>query len=116
MGSSSLPILSIVRKRNPKLFQVDESGIASIEGKLHNETICYHSYTIIKEYFEPKSDVVKCQLFFSLLKSRTLTIVRRILGIKTVKSLETSDRIIRNLVDDFQKFGNKSCSKDNNAA
>jgi len=28
--------------------QVDESGLASLEGKLPNRTICYHSYKIIK--------------------------------------------------------------------
>jgi hypothetical protein len=54
-GSSSLPRLSIVRRRTPKCIQVDESGLASLEGKLPNHTIHYHSYKIIKEYFEPKS-------------------------------------------------------------
>jgi hypothetical protein len=52
----------------------------------------------------------------ALLKSRSLTVVRRILGIKTVKSLETSHHIVRNLVDDFQRIGKKSRSKDHNAA
>jgi hypothetical protein len=51
-----------------------------------------------------------------LLKSRSLTVVRRILGIKIVKSLETSHHIVRNLVDDFQRIGKKSHSKDRNAA
>jgi hypothetical protein len=54
-------------------------------------------------------------IFLALLKSRSLTIVRRILGIKTIKSLEKSHDIVRNLVDDFQKFGKKSRSKDRNA-
>jgi hypothetical protein len=65
---------------------VDESGLASLEGKLPNRTIHYHSYKVIKEYFEPKFDVAKCQLLFYLLKSRILIVVRRILGIKIVKS------------------------------
>jgi hypothetical protein len=115
-GSSSLPRLSSVRRRTPKCIQVDESGLASLEGKLPNHTIHYHSYKIIKEYFEPKSDAAKCQLFLALLKSRSLTVVRRILGIKTVKSLETSHHIVRNLVDVFQRIGKKSHSKDHNAA
>jgi hypothetical protein len=61
-------------------------------------------------------DAAKCQLFLALLKSRSLTVVRRILGIKTVKSVETSHHIVRNLVDDFQRIGKKSHSKDRNAA
>jgi hypothetical protein len=94
---------------------VDEIGLASLEGKLPNSTICYHSYKIIKEYFEPKSDAAKCQLFLDLLKSRSLTAVRIILGIKIVKRLETSHHIVRDLVDDFQRIGKKSRSKDHNA-
>jgi hypothetical protein len=75
-GSSSLPRLSTTHRRNPKRIQVNESGLASLEGKLPNYTIHYHSYKIIQEYFEPKSDAAKCQLFLSLLKSRSLTVVR----------------------------------------
>jgi hypothetical protein len=46
-------------------------------------------------------------IIFSLLKSRSLTIVRRILGIKIVKSSETSHHIVRNLVDLFKKLVRK---------
>jgi hypothetical protein len=94
---------------------VDESGLASLEGMLPNHTICYHSYKIIKEYFERKSDATKCQLFLSLLKSRILIAFRRILGLKKIKSLETSHHIVRNLVDFFQRICKKSHSKDHNA-
>jgi hypothetical protein len=52
----------------------------------------------------------------ALLKSRSLNVIRRILGIKKFKSLETSHDIVRHLVDDFQRIGNKSRSKDHNAA
>jgi hypothetical protein len=90
MGSSSLPILSSVRQRDPKCIQVDESGLGSLEDKIPNQTIHYHSYKTIKECFQPQSNVVKCQIFLALLKSISLTIVRRILGIKTVKILEKS--------------------------
>jgi hypothetical protein len=47
--------------------------------------------------------------------ARILIVVGRILGIKIVKSLETSHHIVRNLVDAFQKIGKKSRSKDRNA-
>jgi len=87
---------------------VDESDIESLEGKLPNQTIFYHSYKIIKKYFEPKSNVAKCQLFLALLKYRRLTVVRIILGIKTLKILETGHHIVRYLVDSFQNIGNKS--------
>jgi len=65
-GSSSLPRLSTVQQITLKRIQVDESGLASLEGKLPNCTIHYHSFKIIQEYFEPKSDAAKCQLFLSL--------------------------------------------------
>jgi hypothetical protein len=78
---------------------VDESGLASLEGKLPNHTIHYHSYKIIKGYFEPKSNAAKCKLFLALLKSKSLIVIRIILEIKTTKSLETSHDIVRNLVD-----------------
>ena len=52
----------------------------------------------------------------SLLKSRCLAIVRKILGIKIVRGSETSNHIVRNLVDAFQKIGRKTRSKYHNAA
>jgi hypothetical protein len=52
--------------------------------------------------------------FLSLLKYRSLTVVGRILGIKTVKSLQTSHNIVKNLIDVFQSIGKKSRSKDHN--
>jgi hypothetical protein len=100
-GSSSVPILISVQRRTPKRIQMDESGLASLEGKLPNHIVLYHSYKIIKKYFETKYNATKCQIFFSLLKSRSLTVVKRILGIKIVKSLETNHHIVRNLVDVF---------------
>ena len=57
-----------MRQINPKRIQVDESGLASLEGKLPNHTIRYHSYKIIKEYFEPKYYAAKCQFFFGFIK------------------------------------------------
>jgi hypothetical protein len=114
-GSLSLPRLSIVWRRTPKCIQVDESGLSSLEGKLPNCSTHYHSYKIIKEYFEPKSDAAKSQLFLSLLKYR-MTVVRRILGIETVKSVEKIHHIFTNLVDDFQIIGKKYHSKDHNEA
>jgi hypothetical protein len=74
------------------------------------------TYKIIQVYFEPKFDAAKCQLFLSLLKSRSLTVVRRILEIKIVKSVETSHHVVRNLVYYFQRIGDKSHSKERNAS
>ena len=115
MGPSSMPPLETVHRRTPKHIQVDKSGLASLEGKLPNRTIRYQTFKIIKQYFESKSDAGKCQLLLSLLKSRCLVIVRKILGIKIVKGSETSNYIVRNLVDAFQKIGRKTHSKDHNA-
>ena len=100
-----MPPLEIVRRRTPKCIQVDECALESLEGKLPGQTIHYQTFKIIKQYFELKSDAGKCQLFLSLLKSRCLAVVRKILGIKIVKGLETSNHIVRNLVDAFQKIG-----------
>jgi hypothetical protein len=56
--------MSSVFQRSPKCIHIDESGLDSLEGNLHNQIIHYQSYKIIKEYFEPKSGIDKCQLFF----------------------------------------------------
>jgi len=65
LGVSNAPkpfILEVLLPRvTDQVPHVDESGIASLEGKLPNYTIHYHSYKIIKEYFEPKYNVTKCQ-------------------------------------------------------
>ena len=120
MGVSNAPkpfILEVLLPRvTDQVPHVDESGIASLEGKLPNYTIHYHSYKIIKEYFEPKYNVTKCQLFLSLLKYISLTIVRIILGIKRVKIFEKIHHIVRNLMDAFQKVVNKYRSKYRNAS
>lgn len=79
-------------------------------------TIRYQYFKIIKQYFESKYDVADCQLFFSLLKSRSLTIVRRILGIKIVRCLETSSHIFRKCVDAFQKIGQNTHFQDRNVS
>ena len=50
---------------------------------------------------------VNANYFFSLLKYSCLAIVRIILGIKIVRSLETSNHIVRNLVYAFQKVVEK---------
>jgi hypothetical protein len=57
-GSLSLPRLSIMQRGTPKDIHVNESGLASLEHNLPNFTIHCHSYKIIKEYFEPKSDAL----------------------------------------------------------
>ena len=66
------PSISHGRKCTPKHIQVDESALSSMEGKIPKHTIHLHCSKIIKQYFEPKSNAGKCQLFLSLLKSRSL--------------------------------------------
>ena len=56
------------------------------------------------------------KITFVILKSRCLVVVRKILGIKTVRGSETSNHIVRNLVDAFQKIGRKTGSRDHNVA
>ena len=80
-----MPPLETVRRITPKHIQVDECALESLEDKLPDRTIRYQTFKIIKQYFESKSDAGKCQLLLSLLKSRCLAIVRKILGIKTVR-------------------------------
>ena len=105
-----------MHRRAHKCIQVDECALESLEGKLPNQTIHYQTFKIIKQYFESKFDVGKFQLLLSLLKSKCLVVVRKILGIKIVRGSETSNHIVRNLVDVFQKIGRKTRSKDRNAA
>ena len=64
-------------------------------------TIHHHCSKIIRQYFEPKSDAGKCQLFLGLLKSRSFAIGRRILGIKTLRNIESSSHIVKYLVRAF---------------
>ena len=82
-----------------------------MEGKIFESNIRCHCSKIIKQYFEPKSDAGKCQLFLSFLKSRSYSIGRRILGIKTLKNTESSSHIVKSLVRAFTSIGKKSHSK-----
>jgi hypothetical protein len=104
-----------MHRKTPQCIQVDECSLASVKGKLPDRTIGYQTFKIIKKYFELKFDAGKCQLLLSLLKSRCLAIVRKIVGIKIVIDLETSNHIVRNLLDAFQNNGWKTRSKDRNA-
>ncbi len=107
----SIPRLSSVRKRTPRCIHVDESCLSGLEGKLPKRTIDWQCSKILKEYFESKSDAGKCQLLLSLLKSNSLVVVRRILGIKMVKSLDVNNHIARNLQYTFNAIGNMSHTK-----
>ena len=75
-------------KRTPKRIQVDESGLTSMEGKVAKHTILDHSSQIMKQYFDNKSESDKCQLFLAFLKSINMAIVRRNLGITTMKNIK----------------------------
>ena len=110
------PSISHGRKCTPKHIQVDESAFSSMEGKMPQCTIRRHYLEIIRQYFEPKYDVGKCHLFLCLRKSRSFLIGRRILGIKTLKNIESSSHIVKSLVRAFMSIGKKYRSKDCNIA
>ena len=66
----------------------------------------------MKEYFESKGDASKCKLLLCLLKSNCLVVVRRILGINMVISLEDNNHIVINLQSSFNAIGKTSHTKD----
>ena len=101
-------LASTPRRRTPKRIQVDESLLNSIEGTLSKCSISYQTQKILDKYFDSKSDGDKCKLFLSLLKSRSMNIVRKNLGIKMVKNSGPSSHIVKSLVDAFGKIGKKT--------
>ena len=76
---------------------MDESCLSGLEGKFPKCTINWQCSKLMKEYFESKGDAGKCQLLLCLLKSNCLVVVRRILGINMVRSLEDNNHIVTNL-------------------
>ena len=113
---TSLPPLETSRRRIPKCIHIDESLIGSLEGTLSKHSIAYQAQQILVNYFDSKCDGDKCRLFISLLKSRSMTVVRKNLRIKMINSSEPSSYVVRSLVDAFSNIGKKSRSKDRNAA
>ena len=95
---------------------MDESGLTSMEGKVAKCTILRHSSQIMKQYFDNKSEASKCQLFLALLKSRNMATVRRNLGIRTMKNIESSNHIVKSLATTFTSIGKKTHSQDCNVA
>ena len=78
--------------------------------------IAYQDQEILVNYFDSKCDGYKCRLFFSLVKSRSMIVVRINLRIKMINSYEPSSHIVISLVYAFSTIGNKSHSKDHNAS
>ena len=74
---TSLPPLATSRRRTPKHIQIDESPIGLLEGMLSKRSIVYQSQQMLVNYFDYKCDGDKCRFFISLLKSRSMTIVRK---------------------------------------
>ena len=111
-----LPPLQSIRQRTPRHIQFYESLLNSIEGTLSKCSIAYQTQKILDKYFDSKFDGDKSRLFLSLLKSRSMNIVRKMLGIKMVRNSGPSSYILISLVDSFGKIGKKTCSKDRNAA
>ena len=83
---------------------------------MSKHSIAYQAKEILVNYFDSKCDGDKCRLFISLLKSRSMTVVRKNLRIKMINSSEPSSYVVRSLVDAFSNIGKKSRSKDRNAA
>ena len=95
---------------------MDEIELTSMEGKVARCTILHYCSQIIKQYFDNKSEASKCQFFLALLKSRNMAIVRRKLGIRTLKNIKSSNHIVKCLVVAFTSIGKKSRSQDCNVA
>ena len=95
---------------------MDESELTSMEGKVAKCTILHHCSQIMKEYFENKSEAIKCQLFLALLKSRNMESVRKKLGIRALKNIESSNHIVKSLDAAFTSIGKKTHSQDYNVA
>ena len=84
-----------------------KSEFTSIEGKVPKHTILCHCSQIIKQYFDKKSEYDKWKLFLALIKSRSMAIVRRNLGKRTLKNIESSNHIVKSLVAAFTSIGKK---------
>ena len=81
-----------------------------MEGKVAKCTILRYCSQIMKQYFDNKSEGGKCQLFLALLKSRNMATVRRNLGIRTMKNIESSNHIVKSLAAAFASIGKKTHS------
>jgi len=55
--------IASTRKRTPKRIHADKSVLTSMEGKMPKRNILHHCSQIMKQYFDHKSEVGKCQLF-----------------------------------------------------
>ena len=108
--------IASTRKRSPKCIQVDESELTSMEGKVSKRTILHHCSQIMKQYFDNESESGKCQLFLAFLKSRNMETIRRNLGIRTMKNIESSNHIVKSLAAAFTSIGKKTCSQDCNVS
>ena len=70
----------------------------------------------MKEYFDNKSKAGNFQLFLALLKYRNMESVRKKLGIRTLKSIKSSNHIVKSLAVAFTSIGKKTHSQGCNVA
>ena len=91
---------------------MDESELTLMEGKVAKCTILRHCSQIMKQYFDNKSEADKCQLFLAFIKSRNMPTVRRNLGIRTMKNIESSNHIVKYFAATFTSIGKKNRSQD----
>ena len=84
--------------------------VRCINAVLHFNLNRYLSTILILNVME-----INVDLFISLLKSRSMTVVRINLRINMINSSEPSSHVFKSLVDAFSTIGKKSHSKDRNA-
>ena len=75
-----------------------------------------HCSQIMKQYFDNKFEASKCQFFLALLKYRNMETIRRKLGIRTLKNIESINHIVKYLISSFKLISKKTCSQDYNVA
>ena len=83
---------------------------------MSKHSIAYQYQQILVNYFHSKCDGEKCRLVISLLKSSSMTIVRKNIRINMINSSKPSSQVVKILVDAFSAIGKKSHSKDHNVA
>ena len=70
----------------------------------------------MKPYFDKKYEISRCQLFLALLKSINMATVRRNLGIRTMKTIKSSNHVVKSLPATFTSIGKNTRSQDCNVA
>ena len=78
--------LATPHQRTLKRILINACIIGFLEGMMSQSSIAYQTQHILDKYFDSKSDGDKCRLFLSLLKSRSMIVVRRNITIKMINT------------------------------